>query len=73
MTHRAMQAGAAGMDMGGNIFQSEVPAAMIQAVRAVVHAGQTPKKAFEFYASLKNGGKVRRMGAAYKAHPTASV
>ena len=55
MTHRAMQAGAAGMDMGRNIFQSDAPAAMIEAVRAVVHSGETPKKAFELYESLKNG------------------
>jgi putative autoinducer-2 (AI-2) aldolase len=54
MTHRAMQAGAAGMDMGRNIFQAESPAAMIQAVRAVVHGGETPKKAHELYESLKN-------------------
>jgi putative autoinducer-2 (AI-2) aldolase len=72
MTHRAMQAGAAGMDMGRNIFQSEAPAAMIQAVRAVVHSGETPKRAFELYESLKNGGKVPR-AAASKAHPRASV
>ena len=52
MTHRAMQAGAAGMDMGRNIFQAESPAAMIQAVRAVVHAGETPKKAFGALMSL---------------------
>jgi 3-hydroxy-5-phosphonooxypentane-2,4-dione thiolase len=61
MTHRAMQAGAAGMDMGRNIFQSEAPAAMIEAVRAVVHGGETPKKALELYESLKNGGTVQRM------------
>lgn len=59
MTHRAMQAGAAGMDMGRNIFQSDAPAAMIEAVRAVVHGGETPKKALELYESLKNGATVR--------------
>lgn len=63
MTHRAMQAGAAGMDMGRNIFQSEAPAAMIQAVRAVVHDGENPKKAFELYRSLKNGAKGERSGS----------
>ena len=61
MTHRAMQAGAAGMDMGRNIFQSEAPAAMIEAVRAVVHGGETPKKALDLFESLKNGGTVQRM------------
>ncbi len=73
MTHRCMEAGAAGMDMGRNIFQSEAPAAMIQAVRAVVHAGETPKKAFDLYQSLKNGSKVQRIGALSKARPRASV
>ncbi len=72
MTHRAMQAGAAGMDMGRNIFQSEAPAAMIQAVRAVVHDGETPKKAFELYESLKNGGKAQGNGPRPKAHPKTS-
>lgn len=60
MTHRAMQAGAAGMDMGRNIFQSDAPAAMIQAVRAVVHGGETPKKALELYESLKNSVPAQR-------------
>lgn len=73
MTHRAMQAGAAGMDMGRNIFQSEAPAAMIQAVRAVVHAGETPKKAFELYESLKNDVKMPPIGPRSHARPRASV
>jgi 3-hydroxy-5-phosphonooxypentane-2,4-dione thiolase len=73
MTHRAMQAGAAGMDMGRNIFQAEAPAAMIQAVRAVVHGGETPKKAFELYASLKNDRKGPRAGVPSKAPSRASV
>ena len=34
---RAINEGAAGVDMGRNIFQCEAPKAMIQAVRAVVH------------------------------------
>jgi 3-hydroxy-5-phosphonooxypentane-2,4-dione thiolase len=45
--------------MGRNIFQSDAPAAMIEAVRAVVHGGETPKKALELYESLKNGAAVR--------------
>ena len=38
--------------MGRNIFQSENPAAMIQAVRAVVHNGAKPSEAFEIYKDL---------------------
>ena len=53
MAYRAVQEGAAGVDMGRNIFQSDAPVAMIQAVRAVVHDNETPAKAFELYQTLK--------------------
>ena len=39
--------------MGRNVFQSEAPAAMIQAVSAVVHKGLTPDEAFQLYNDLK--------------------
>jgi putative autoinducer-2 (AI-2) aldolase len=54
MAYNAVQQGASGVDMGRNIFQSESPTAMIQAVRAVVHDNETPDKAFELYNTLKN-------------------
>lgn len=53
MAHDAISEGAAGVDMGRNIFQSEAPAAMLQAVRKVVHEGMKPKDALEFYQSLR--------------------
>jgi len=53
MAYRALQEGAAGVDMGRNIFQADNPVAMMQAVRAVVHGGEKPDKAFELYKSLK--------------------
>ena len=53
--YKAIQQGAAGVDMGRNVFQSEHPIAMIKAVRAVVHDKRTPKDAFELYNCLKNG------------------
>lgn len=53
MAHDAVQAGAVGVDMGRNIFQSESPAAMIQAIRAVVHDNATPDEALEIFNSLK--------------------
>jgi len=56
MAHRARQEGAAGVDMGRNIFQAEAPAAMVQAVRAVAHNGETPAKAYDIYRSLKEVG-----------------
>jgi putative autoinducer-2 (AI-2) aldolase len=52
MASRACQEGAAGVDMGRNIFQSDHPIAMIQAVRAVVHRNETPEKAFALYQEL---------------------
>ncbi len=54
MAYRAVQEGASGVDMGRNIFQSEFPVAMIQAVKAVVHDNETPAKAFDLYNTLKN-------------------
>jgi len=54
MAHNAIQQGANGVDMGRNIFQSEAPTAMIRAVRAVVHAGETPERAFDLYNTLKH-------------------
>ncbi len=56
MAHRAVEEGAAGVDMGRNIFQSEAPVAMIQAVRAVVHRNERPAKAYELYQTLKKQG-----------------
>jgi putative autoinducer-2 (AI-2) aldolase len=54
MAHRAVQEGAAGVDMGRNIFQSEAPAAMIQAVAGVVHQQLKPEQAHELYQTLKH-------------------
>ncbi|MEN6467586.1 MAG: 3-hydroxy-5-phosphonooxypentane-2,4-dione thiolase LsrF, partial [Smithella sp.] len=48
------QRGAAGVDMGRNIFQSDAPVAMIKAVRAVVHDNKTPAAAFDLYHALKD-------------------
>ena len=56
MAYNAIQQGAAGVDMGRNIFQSEAPIAMIKAVRSVVHENETAEKAFELYNSMKGDG-----------------
>jgi putative autoinducer-2 (AI-2) aldolase len=53
MAYRSIQEGAAGVDMGRNIFQADAPIAMIRAVRAVVHNGESPEKALELYKTLK--------------------
>lgn len=54
MAYNAVSQGAAGVDMGRNIFQSDAPAAMIQAVGKVVHELMPPKQAYEFYLTLKH-------------------
>jgi putative autoinducer-2 (AI-2) aldolase len=54
MAHDAISQGAAGVDMGRNIFQADAPVAMIQAVRKVVHENMSPQHAFDFYQTAKN-------------------
>jgi putative autoinducer-2 (AI-2) aldolase len=54
MARNAIDQGASGVDMGRNIFQSESPTAMIQAVRAVVHENETPARALDLYETLKS-------------------
>ncbi|TFH16945.1 MAG: 3-hydroxy-5-phosphonooxypentane-2,4-dione thiolase [Lentisphaerales bacterium] len=53
MAYNAVQEGASGVDMGRNIFQSDAPVAMIQAVRGVVHKNMKPAEALELYKSLR--------------------
>jgi putative autoinducer-2 (AI-2) aldolase len=57
MAYNAIQQGAAGVDMGRNIFQSDSPIAMIKAIRKVVHEGEKPKGAYEFFLDEKNRTK----------------
>ncbi|HTY17044.1 MAG TPA: 3-hydroxy-5-phosphonooxypentane-2,4-dione thiolase [Myxococcota bacterium] len=52
MAYDAVQQGAAGVDMGRNIFQSEAPIAMIQAVRKVVHDNEKPDVAYQYFRDL---------------------
>ena len=56
MAYNAVQQGAAGVDMGRNIFQSDAPKAMIAAVAAMVHQNMKPKDAFELFNTLKAKG-----------------
>jgi putative autoinducer-2 (AI-2) aldolase len=55
MAYNAIKAGAVGVDMGRNIFQSEDPVAMIQAVRSVVHDGAKPDEAYKLFQEKKGG------------------
>ncbi|MGA2498078.1 MAG: 3-hydroxy-5-phosphonooxypentane-2,4-dione thiolase [Tepidisphaeraceae bacterium] len=54
MAFEAIDQGAAGVDMGRNVFQAEHPVAMIQAVKAVVHDNLKPTDAFALYNDLKD-------------------
>jgi putative autoinducer-2 (AI-2) aldolase len=53
LCYKAINDGALGVDMGRNVFQSESPVAMIQAVSAVVHDGLKPEQALEMFNDLK--------------------
>jgi 3-hydroxy-5-phosphonooxypentane-2,4-dione thiolase len=53
MAYDAIHAGAIGVDMGRNIFQSSNPVAMVKAVNAIVHKNATPKEAFEVFKGPK--------------------
>ena len=53
LCYNAINDGAAGVDMGRNVFQSEDPIAMIQAIHGVVHNNLTPGQGFELFNDLK--------------------
>lgn len=55
MASNAVRAGAAGVDMGRNIFQSAAPAAMMAAVRAVVHDDVDPADAYDLFRAASDG------------------
>ena len=49
LTSDAVQHGAVGVDMGRNIFQSDNPVGMIQAIRAIVHEKASVEQAYRIY------------------------
>lgn len=52
LTYNAVRAGAAGVDMGRNIWQSQFPIPMIRAVRAIVHSNYNLNQAYELFKKL---------------------
>ena len=52
LTYNAIKAGAVGVDMGRNIWQSDHPVSMIKAVRGIVHNNQNVDQAFKLYQKL---------------------
>jgi putative autoinducer-2 (AI-2) aldolase len=53
LAFNAIKDGAVGVDMGRNIFQSNHPVAIIQAVRAIVHQKYTLDAAYDLFQQLK--------------------
>ena len=49
MAYDALQAGAIGVDMGRNVFQSTNPVGMIKAVNAIIHKKYTVKEAYDLF------------------------
>jgi putative autoinducer-2 (AI-2) aldolase len=60
MANSAVTEGAAGVDMGRNIFQSDDPQSMMRAVTAVVHEGKSPEEALEIYRASRGAPVGRR-------------
>ncbi len=54
LTFNAINDGAAGVDMGRNIWQSDYPLAMIKAVRAIVHDNYNIAEAYELFLTESN-------------------
>ncbi len=54
LCYKAIQCGAAGVDMGRNVFQSEAPLAMMKAVKGVVHDDLKPAEALDLFETEKN-------------------
>ena len=62
LTYNSVKGGAVGVDMGRNIFQSDCPVGMIQAVRAIVHDNVSVKEAYKIYEGAKGASAKRAAG-----------
>jgi len=52
LTYNSVKAGAVGVDMGRNIWQSDNPVPMIRAVRSIVHGHANVDQAYDFFKQL---------------------
>ena len=59
VTYDALQQGAAGVDMGRNIWQHENPVPMLTAVRAIVHEEADPYEALDVFRRTKDEEEAR--------------
>jgi putative autoinducer-2 (AI-2) aldolase len=62
LTYNSVKGGAVGVDMGRNIFQSDCPVGMIQAVQAIVHENVSVKEAYKIYEGAKGAIAKRAAG-----------
>ncbi len=49
LAYEAVRRGAAGVDMGRNIWQHDFPVPMIKAIRRIVHEGASPEEALDVF------------------------
>jgi len=63
MTRDALEQGAVGVDMGRNIWQHDHALAMIQAVRAIVHAKATIAEAKDIFDGIAGRGRATKARA----------
>ncbi len=52
LTYNSIKAGAAGVDMGRNIWQSQYPIPMLRSVRAIIHSNYNLDQAYEMFKKL---------------------
>ncbi len=60
LARKSMDCGAAGVDMGRNIFQAEDPVAMLRALNVIVHDGEKVDQAWQLYRDEKTDNDRRR-------------
>jgi len=73
LTYNAIKAGAVGVDMGRNIWQSDYPVPMIKAVRLIVHGHATVDQAYDMFKSLSKESpppKTSKPSASSKQKPS---
>ena len=74
LTFNAIKAGAVGVDMGRNIWQSDHPVEMIRAIRSIVHGNANVDQAYKLYQQLitenqKNPGQKNNPNQKPKNNP----
>jgi len=60
LTYNSIKAGAVGLDMGRNIWQSEHPVAMIKAARSIIHGNSSVDQAYSLYKKLSANDKSKK-------------